>query len=84
MIRFKVCPDGLTASEQGGRGLYLCPDLACFSKALRRKEFRGLLGGHSAEQGVGYFRRLLSENALDGTYSNYVMCRRCTGGGAVG
>jgi predicted RNA-binding protein YlxR (DUF448 family) len=44
LIRFVACDGALTSSRQGpGRGVYTCPRLACFERALARRAFNRTL-----------------------------------------
>ena len=48
MVRFGHCPDGMVFTSEKkdphGRGIYLCPDQACFEKAQKKHRMDRFVG----------------------------------------
>ena len=59
MIRFIKTPDRVIVTkekkDQGGRGLYLCPDPACLREAARKKRVSPLDGDTLMALDLGSF-----------------------------
>ena len=85
MIRLVAGSVDPVVRPEGGRGLYLCPDVSCAEKGLMRDSVKKRLGASGCADLLRVLSTLASgENCLDGTYPGRVICDQCHGGGPFG
>ena len=85
LVRFVLGGEGVHLGSIAGRGMYVCRNLACVERALRRRGLKDLCVKLGDDRGIAGLRQAVTSrpNARDETGGRHTSCSM-SGGSAIG